>query len=508
MKRSLCIGILELTPAWISLLDQLGVWYQKVSPETENFNDFSLIIANKTPTNAHISKLKNYLRQGGNVIFINDDLGFFPDKRFERKYLKRVPNDLKLDGFEHIPYLDLYTEVKTKGGLKISDLVVFKKVMSGQVAYIGFNPAELLFQTRYSRKQFVSSFTKNPDEIVNKVSKGLVSDFFLQIIKGIHFKSNLPFIRKWTSPEIKPVFCFRIDSDYSDEKHIKNVYSLLKRHEIHGTWFLHVKAHEEWLSHFNDLEGQEIALHGYRHGTSRSKNKVINNISKGLKKLTNLGFNINGYCAPYGIYNRALEKALGEFEFKYTSEFTFAYDAYPIKYKREELQIPIHPICTGSLMRRGFSEEEMLSYFNEILERKLARFESVIFYHHPLQSGLNIFDSLFDRINETGLVNLSFEQYADFWSHREKCTFKAYSLDDKVHLANVSDDTQLFEVSFNHRSSQLITSAHTIIDVETGQNIQYNLGHSVEDSNDSLGITDKLRLIKTSILDYRNRERL
>lgn len=508
MKRPLCIGIYELSPAWISLLDQLGVWYQKVTSKTRHYNSYSLIIANKPATKERKNELNSYLKQGGNVIFINIDYGFFPDKRFNSKYLKRVYNDLRLDSLQHIPYLDLYTEVKTKAGTKLSDLIVFKKVMNGQVAFIGFDPADLLFQTEYSRKQFSSSIANKPDEIVSNVSKGLISDFFLQILREIHFKAELPFIRKWTSPDHKPVFCFRIDSDFSDRDHIDRVYSILNDRQIRATWFLHVIAHEDWLNYFSDLENQEIALHGYNHGTSRNENKVIKNISEGLNKLNESDLEINGFCAPYGIYDRALENALENFDFKYTSEFTFAYDSYPVKCNQNRLQIPIHPICTGSLKRKQYDKKEMLSYFYEVLERKLARHEPVIFYHHPLQTGLKIFDSIFERITELGLINLTFEQFSDFWNDREKCTFEAYWLGDSVRLIGVSDKSQLFEISYNHESSQLVNSVNSVFDKKSKYDIQYDLRYSSEDHDHHISMIDKLRLLKTSIFDLRNRERL
>jgi hypothetical protein len=465
MNTSLCIGIYDLTPAWISLLDQLGVWYQEVSKETDHYKSFSLIIANKPAQRDQVHQIKSYLKQGGNVIFINDDHGFIPDKTFKRIFLKRVYNDLRIEGLHHIPYLDLFTNVKTKGGSKLSDLITFKQVMSGHIALIGFNPADLLFRTEYSRKQFESSVGKKPDEIVSKVSKGQISDLFLQLLREIHFKAKLPFIRKWTSPEYKPVFCFRIDSDFSDKDHINDVYSLLNEHQISATWFLHVKAHEGWLSHFDQLEGQEMALHGYKHGTSRSERKVTKNISEGLKKLNESSLEVKGFCAPYGIYNRALENSLQKFDFMYTSEFTFAYDSYPINFNSNGLQIPIHPICTGSLNRKGYTTSDMLSYFNEVLNRKLSRHEPIIFYHHPLQTGLYLFNTIFEKVIEEGLTNLTFEQYAEFWHKREKCTFEAYNMEDIVHLDNVSDNSLLFEVSFERGSSQLISSKRSSFDI-------------------------------------------
>lgn len=508
MKRSLCIGIYDLSPAWESILDQIGVWYHEITTESDLFSSFSLIIVNQKICTEKIQKLNDYLNQGGNIIFINDDHGFMPNKRLRRKYLKRVYNDLKLYGFYHIPYLDLYTRVKTNGSAQLSGLIRFNKKSKGHVACIGFDPADLIFRTRYQRKQFLSTDGDEPDEIVNEITKGYLSDLFLQIVKELHFRTGLPLIRKWTSPDIKPVFCFRIDSDYSDKHHIDKLYSKLNKHNIKATWFLHVKAHENWLEHFKEFQNQEIALHGYRHGTSTSESKVTDNINEGLYRLTKLGFDVNGYCAPYGIYNNALKRSLDHFEFKYTSEFTYAYDSFPIKTQNGPLQVPIHPICTGSLNRKGYDKKRMLSYFHEVMDRKIENNLPVVFYHHPLQPGSGLFESIFNRVNEEEITNLTFGEYADFWYRRQKCSFKAYVIGNNIQFKNVSDTSQLFELFYQHDDSQLVVSKNSGPSIIKKRTIEHNLIQANELTAKNQGLINKIRLLKTSILDFRNRKRL
>ena len=42
-----------------------------------------------------------------------------------------------------------------------------------------------------------------------------------------------------------------------------------------------MRAHEKWIHHFSSLKKQEIALHGYEHGTSSSYEHIITNIQQG-----------------------------------------------------------------------------------------------------------------------------------------------------------------------------------------------------------------------------------
>lgn len=508
MKRSLCIGIYNLTPSWEALLDQIGVWYKKITTGQDLYESYSTIIVNKAANKEQLYEIRNYLNQGGNVVFVKYDHGFMPDKTFEPQYLTRIYNDLNLESFRHIPYLDIYSTAQTTGQPYLSGSMSFKKIMRGNTAYIGFDPAELLFRTDYTRKSFDISFKDAPDEIVSKVSKGKVSDLFIQILREIHFRSELPFIRKWTSPKERPVFCYRIDSDYGDMDKIDEIHSLLDQYKLKASWFLHVEAHESWLDHFHGFSDQEIALHGYKHGTSRSEQKIIDNIRDGLEKLSEEGLHVSGFCAPYGIYNYALERVLNKIDFKYSSEFTFAYDSLPLKSSDKLLQIPIHPICTGSLNRKEYTIEEMHAYFNEVFERKLARNEPVIFYHHPMQPGLELFESIYKKVREENLTNLTFEEFADFWYKRDHCSFEAYYKSETGLLENVSDNSMLFEVSYNHSYSQLIGPKESGFDLGNKQEVVYSNIQTNVYTNHDAGFIEKLKLIKTSILDYKNRERL
>jgi len=506
--RDLCIGILDLNTAWKVVLDQLGVWYEEVNFKKDLHSSYSVIIINAVALDKKSHLLKRYLSQGGNLIFSGQDYSYFPEISFKWTYKKRVYNDLSLKGFQHIPYLDLHSRVKMASNEGIKGLIRFKRIMNGNVAYLGFDPAERISATGFVRKPFNSTIGAQPDEIVSKVSKGYVYELFLQVLKEIHFRNELPFVRKWTSPEEKPVFCFRIDSDYSDKSHIDKIYDLLDTFDIKATWFLHVRAHEEWLTHFKTLNNQEIALHGYRHGTSRSEKKVRENISLGLDQLSESGFEVSGFCSPYGIYNEALKKSLHNFDFKYTSEFTYAYDSLPLCSTDNTLQIPIHPICTGSLIRRAYTIDEMYKYFKMVMDQKLSRHLPVIFYHHPLQPGLKVFESIFQNVKKEGLTNLTFEEFANFWEERNKCTFKASYDGANGHLNHVTNQSQLFEISFQHNSSQLLNGNNQAFNFASEQSIQYHYPENKKVTYPEPGLIKKLKLLKTSTFDYRNRERL
>ena len=278
---------------------------------------------------------------------------------------------------------------------------------------------------------------------------------------------------------------------------------MIRKYQIKATWFLHVKAHEEWLEYFQSFEGQELALHGYEHGTSGSKKKIRANIEKGYQILKASEIEPAGFCAPYGIWNKSLEKVLKDFEFEYSSEFTFAYDGFPFNPGSGlPLQIPSHPICTGSLSRKNLNDSEMADYFSRHFKHKLSRFETSVFYHHPLQPGLKAIERLFELVEEYGLNKLTFNEYAQFWKKRAATNFEIYLEDE--HVVVSSDSDLLYQFSNSHDGFTLIESG-TKISTNTPSNFKFSNYYIPEaEQLKSIRATD-LRLLKTSLLDWRTR---
>jgi hypothetical protein len=379
----------------------------------------------------------------------------------------------------------------------------------GFLGFLGADIPALIKDTGFKRKRFLGVDDNNPDEIVSRVSKHELLQVFSATLKELHIQRSAPFIQKWISPTTNPVFCFRIDSDYGSLPAIQNLYNVLKKHEIPATWFLHVKAHEGWLKTFADFDNQEIAAHGYKHGTSKSAAKTNNNIQQALQLLEQAELNAAGYCAPYGIWNGAMEASLAQHKFLYTSEFTVGYDSPPFQLKKGlPFQIPVHPICTGSLNRQQYNSKEMTAYFQAVLRKELSRFEPVIFYHHPMQSGLDSLEPVFEEVNRRGLSKLTFVQYARFWQARNVCSFEAYFEDGNYFISKISDTKQLLQVSLDHTNFSLITSNEADNHAINTADFEYTNSYlpSVEQVEQMRKYSFKL--LKTSLLDWKNRNRL
>lgn len=515
MKYRICIGLQSPDPFWKVILDHIGIFYEELDYELISPSHYSAVILNKEPDEIQKEKLTLYLAAGGAIIEMDRIRTFHYSGGYFSSTKKLYLNNSSQTAFQHIPFLDVTGRSFPARDSDIFDgLIRIKKVERGILAAFGLNLPHQISHKGYSRKRFYNPFAANPDEIVNNVSKHYVLQLFEALLKEVHFQRKLPFIKKWESPQKHPVFCFRIDSDFSDRASVDKLCDAAKKFSVPLTWFLHVQAHENWLPHFKTFTGQEIALHGYAHGTSNHVAEMKSNIQKGLSILQKAGIYPKGYCAPYGIWNKAHQKALRSFDFSYSSEFTYHYDGYPLQPADNSLplQIPVHPICPGSLSRHEMSISQMITYFNYVLNNKLARFEPIAFYHHPLQKGLEVLEDIFKQVNARKLVKLSFSDYTAFWKTRASYQAEILCGEGGIELKLPKNQESLFiYTADSHERFSLHPAKDGFIPVtDSGifNEFEYSKQYLPEPEQIVQMRKNNLDLIKTSLLDWKNRKKL
>jgi len=481
MNSRLCTGLIKDEPGWNIILNQIGTPFEPVDTTKSLLHRYSVIIINDVPGNTLREKLIEYVNQGGCIIDASttDITG---ENKTGKNYLSYLIPSQPLRSF--VPYLDIY---ETGLGLRSHtgfDAIVSKyKLGKGAGYLLGLNVNKLIISTAGRRKYFTAPATNAmPNEFVSRTSKGNVRKLIQYLLIELHAHRNIPFICKPVSPapDVVP-FLFRIDSDYADKKTITGLNKILQKHSVPATWFLHVSAHKNWLETFKKFENQEIAVHGYEHKTSTSYAKNLNNISKALNVLHKHGFEPEGFCAPYGMWSEGLQKALEETDLAYSSEFSLNYDDLPFYIssgsQKKILQIPIHPICIGSLHKAGFSSSEMRSYFEAVIEQKTALNEPVVLYHHPLDKHPEVLEYIFSTVNKKSLPMLTFARYAEWWQKRTDSTLTAVvdenkfqlttdldhvevwkSPDEKAFLKNDNTEIYMQEIMFNKLSKPTIPS--------------------------------------------------
>ncbi len=440
MENRLTIGIVRLRPGWRIVLDQLGVAYEVIRRwEDVSPDRYSAIIVDAEPDSSGLKALETYLQEGGAVLDGGHYLPMVEPKKIRRQSLRSIAADAADELFRDIWLADIDASVLLhRESDRMGRTVHLGQRGAGFVAYVPFDIGELIRDGTSRRRPFYAALRSLPNEIVARVSKGEIRRIVEIALRWLHARRGLPYVHRWYFPGRLPsIFCFRVDSDYGTPAQIDALYSVAREYRMRMTWFLHVDAHHEWLDRFGAMGDQELALHGYRHRTFGGYEENLANIMEAAALLKRADIRFTGFAAPNGFWNPALCRAVEEAGLLYSSEFSLAYDDlpfYPDLYGKRSpvLQVPIHPICIGSMLRGKADPEMMKEYFRMVIRRKLQRHEPVILYGHPGHERWDVTADSFAYVRELGVENFTMGEYAAWWLKREETRFDATFNGDSV----------------------------------------------------------------------------
>lgn len=454
-KRStrLTIGILRLRPGWRILLEQLGPAYEVI----RKWDDvtparFSAIIIDDVPDSAELQSLAAYAAGGGALLDAGHYLRTIQRDRIERRRIHWVTPSAGDNVFGHIGLTDIHAPAWVhRDANHLGGTIYLGEHGGGPIASLAFDPGALLRNTQSVRAQFHIRTRPYPNEIVARVSRGELRGIAEAALRWLHARRELPYVHRWRFPGHLPsIFSYRIDSDYGTREQIASLHSVAREHDIRMTWFLHTQAHEGWLDAFAAMRDQEMALHGFRHRTFRSYEENRANIAEAAALLEREGIPFTGFAAPNGFWNINLARAVADAGLIYSSEFSLDYDDlpfHPVLYGdfSPALQVPIHPICIGSMVRVKIGPGTMKEYFRDVIERRFRLREPIILYHHPGHEHWDVMADSLQRIRELGITNITMGEYAAWWLRREQVRFEAWSHDDAIEASfkNMESDVEL-----------------------------------------------------------------
>ncbi len=456
----IAIGITEVTFEWSQILNQIGAQFELTNSDEDLRNYKVLIIpSDKIPFDK--KSVNTFVNEGGSVLTSANaakNLLGLKLKKINIKYA--VPNGLGI--FSDIQALDIYrsTQVASEANeLKNQDeknIIYSGKLGKGTIVVLPEGFVTAIFDLRTVRKNFISKWSERfPNERVSQVSKaGIISTIRIALQHLFHC-AGLPFVHLWFYPKgERTIFNFRVDTDFGTEKDVFDLYSILDKHQIPGTWFIEVKSKEKWLNKFKNFSKQELAYHCYRHKMTGNISKDRQDFEAGLKFLSENKLDVNGYAAPYGEWNDSIGLLSEEFGFQYSSEFGYSYDGLPFyqlidNRPSKVLQIPIHPMSTNRLRHAGTSSENLINYFIDTIERKISNFEPLFFYTHPFEKEYDFFNSLFEEINDRKIYKSTLIDYANWWKGRLNKNWKI-----NFENGNLTIDTDNVDDSYRLRVSE------------------------------------------------------
>jgi hypothetical protein len=451
------IGLLKYQPGWHTLLQQIGSpWKQLDASDDLRPESFSVIIINSPPTDLQSMALTSYVQNGGSLLAVNANEQFLFGGSISKKYFSSIP-PINLSDYPPGEMLDIFMTGRTTTKDRTqSDLFSDRAHGKGAVICLPFDINALITDTRSRRKNFYSAPLRLPSEKVATVSKGTLRRLICDCLEFLHHRRGLPFPQKWHIPNGESsFFTFRVDSDGGGQEDVEQLYTLCKKFSIPTAWFLDTKSHETWLGRFAVFRDQEIGVHCYRHMTFGTLEENLSNFSKAKELLQSHGISPIGAASPYGKWNENVGKAFEKLAMPFSSEFSLDYDDLPFfpwidGQESAVLQIPIHPICIGSMRRTLYSPDEMSSYFIHVAEKKISQREPVCFYHHPTHRMWDVLENVFHYLASKNIRSLSYSAYAAWWKKRNTAaaTLEYDPSTDRLTVSSLNDKDIHWRISF------------------------------------------------------------
>jgi len=449
------VGLLKTTPMWEELLVQEGVPFGVIEKGGwPSLEEYSVAIINRRITSDENTNVREYLRNGGAVLTRADyaeGLGGMSVRPENIEYIFG-------DNIFPIGLTDISRE-----GFVVSEANCLRTEKNAHTAFVGdfsggyavllpFDIAEVTEDCRAGERTFYAHRERLPSERVSAVSKGNVRLLLHQCLEHLHHVRHMPYAHLSYFPDNQSnIFAFRIDSDGASQEEVNELYAIGQEFEIPISWYLDAKSHEQWLARFAEMEGQEIGVHCYDHRTYDDAERIRKDIEHAATLLEEIGIRRSGFSAPYGVWSPPLAQVLDELEFEYSSEFSYAYDTLPLRpsfqgRRFETLQVPIHPICIGSLLKIGYSPQDQKRYFASIIKAKRQQPEPLFFYHHPSHMHWGVVRDLFETMRNENIRCMSLGEYAAWWKRRTLVRMSLEIMEDKIVIRSsdtLPDDIRL-----------------------------------------------------------------
>ncbi len=424
------VGIVGNATRWEALLLQEGVPHGPVT-DAPVPDQFSALVSSDDVHDHDLTMMRNYLSAGGAVLCSGKVYAEIRQTTYDQEFIRYIFSDTS-STFGNVGLVDLQTKgrITWNANQFRSDrnfFTVHKGMFgNGHIIALPFDAAHLVHDARVSTKSFFSPENRLPFERVSTVSKGGIRRLVVRAPELLHHHRGIPYAHLWYYPsDSRSVFAFRVDTDQGRPGELDELYKTISTHDIPAAWFVDVKSQQLFLSMFSSMEHQEIGAHCFEHRVFQDTDRNEANIKQALGVLKGADIKPEGFVAPFGAWNHGLGEAIKRCGFAYSSEFAYDHDnlpSYPLLGNEFSpvLQVPIHPISIGSLKRQGYSDEQMIRYFDFVAGMKLSNREPLIFYHHPKDGHDEVLKHLFALAKQPRVALTYFGEYANWWKRRSQ----------------------------------------------------------------------------------------
>ena len=522
--QSLTIGLLEEELGWIQILKQEGLSYRICDlHRTIPQDDFGVLVLNRPLRDEEKRILEEYLLKGGGLLTDLRTIGEMRNIPYRSCRIESiVPTSDPL--FRNISLIDLglkgsWSKKADLGRIRGKRNAIYRGSLGkGFLLALPFDVHRAMTDQRTKRKAFYFEKARRfPDEKVSLVSKGEVRRLVSNCLLKLFHQRGLPYLHLSYYPDgFRNALVLRMDADLSGKEDIQNLYELAKRHGIRISWFIHMKQGEKNLKEILQMEeeGHEIGVHGYLHRTYPDYRRNLENIQRARDLMKERGLHPIGFSSPFGIWNENLGRVLEDLEFEYSSEFGLNYDDlpfYPLLGDRlsKVLQVPVHPISIGNLRLARFQEEEMILYYQRVMNLKWIRGEPLIFYSHPEGEGGEVIESIIRYAEEKkGFWRTDLSSFMRWWKEREKFQYQAEMEGDRIFIHPSIPNPRIFYSIHTPEGKEALIPSTEVIEL---REIPYDPSPPVSEWDEKILRTKRVKglLFMRDLVSwfYRNRRR-
>lgn len=422
------VGVVGNPEAWEPLLAQEGVPYARVT-DSLTPDSYSAVVAGDDVHDHDLTLLRNYLLHGGGLLCSAKVYAELRQTTYNQEFIRYLLSD-STSHFSNVGLVDIQARCRIAWNANQlrtdhDSFGVHKGLLNnGHIIVLPFDAGQCMYDNRMSLKSFYSSERRLPFERVSTISRSGIRKLVARSLEILHHHRGIPYVHLWYYPrDARSVFSFRIDTDFARPTEIDELYRLVSACAVPTSWFVDVKNQQLYLALFSSMEHQEIGVHCFEHKIFENTDQTTTDIQQAKGILTQAGMKPEGFAAPFGTWHESIGKAIQSSSFLYSSEFGYDYDNLPSfpflgSGLSDVLQIPVHPVCIGSLKRQGYSEERMKRYFDFVTGMKLTVRDPLMFYHHPKDGHLDVLKHLFEFAHAQRVAPMFMGEYAHWWKRR------------------------------------------------------------------------------------------
>ncbi len=459
------IALLRGTPLWRILLNQEGV------PVCEPGSaDTRTLVLDCEPSGHELKLLDRHIASGRAVLAGPDSvaalLGHGKTRRVYARYIAPDSSPF-FDGIGLID-LDEWISPTTNASAGMSDcdtrVVHSGSIGKAPVVILPFELGRLLSVCKTAVRRFRVESRHQPSEFVSAIPRGEVRRLIANCLRYLHAKIGAPYVRLSPFPPgLQGLAAMRIDTDAATPADFRLTAKVASALGDRLSWFINASSPDLDRSLLGQLasDGHELQLHCYRHRVWPDYRRSLADIAAGLKRLSELGVSASGYAAPYGEWNARLQRAIADSGLLFSSEFAWSYDDLPSRpllagTASGSLQVPVHPVCSGSLRRARIEDVNVRSYFASLSVHRWSRREPCFLYEHPVRDAYEAdrFSATLSTLRSTCGLLTTMGDYARWWCTREsvKYSIRCASNRFQVGVQRCNGDFDLL-VEFDGRES-------------------------------------------------------